>query len=79
LHLGDKHNQSSFLVSGGPLESAVTWVSLSALLEGFDVFVLADLTFTEQDAYRDLFFDRIRQRGGDVITMRQAALELGAI
>ena len=76
---GEKHNQSCFLVSGAPLESAVTWFSLSALLEGFDVFVLADLTFTEQDAYRDLFFDRIRQRGGDVITMRQARLELTAL
>lgn len=64
------------LVAGSLLESAVTRFCLSSLLEGFDVFLLVDLTATAEPQYQGVFLDRIRRRGGDVVTSSQAKLEL---
>lgn len=68
----------SLLIFGSLLESAVTQISLSALLDGYDVFVVADFTQTKEHAYRESFLNRIRECGGTIVTMRQAVRELAA-
>ena len=64
------------LLAGGLLEGAVTQIALSALVEGFDVFVAADLVWTVEPGREPLFFDRITHSCGHVLTRRQVLLEL---
>lgn len=69
----------SLLLFGGLLEGAVTQIALTALLDGFDVFLAADGTRTNEPAYRETFLLRIHACGGTIITIRQAIRELMAI
>jgi len=64
------------LIGGGLLEGAVTQIALSALVDGFDVFIGADLVWTAEPGREPLFFDRITHCCGHVLTRRQILLEL---
>lgn len=64
------------IVCGGLLEGAVTQIALSALVDGFDVFIGADLVWTAEPGREPLFFDRITHCCGHVLTRRQILLEL---
>lgn len=66
----------SFLICGGLLEGAVTHISIKALLDGFDVFVPAELVHTGEPERVDLFYERIRKAVGSIVTFRQVVLEL---
>lgn len=68
----------TLLLAGGLLEGAVTQVAVSALLDGFDVFVIADLCCTAEPEYFDLFRDRIRDCGATFVTAKQVILECQA-
>lgn len=64
------------VLAGGLLEGAVTQVALSALVEGFDVFIAADLVWTAEPEREQLFFNRISAGCGVILTRRQILLEL---
>jgi Isochorismatase family len=69
-------NRRVLIICGGLLEGAVTQLSLTALMEGYDVFVPADLTCTAEPDKEHLFFSRITSCGGNILTYRQIILEL---
>lgn len=69
---------NTLLVAGGLLESTVTRVALSALMDGYDVFILSDWCDTAEPQHRSLFETRIHAKGGVVVSSRQAIRELAA-
>jgi len=66
----------TILLAGGLLEGAVTQSAIELLLEGFDVFVIRDLTTTLEPEFVDIFLDRIRSCAGLIVTRRQAILDI---
>lgn len=66
----------ALIVCGALLEGAVTQVSLSALMDGYDVFVPADLVATGDPENITHFLARITSCGGNILTCRQVILEL---
>ncbi len=66
----------ALIVCGALLEGAVTQVSLNALMDGYDVFVPADLVAAGDPEYITHFLARITSCGGNVLTSRQVVLEL---
>lgn len=69
-------NKRALIVCGGLLEGALTQVSLRTLMDGYDVFVPADLICTAEPENEHLFLSRITSCGGNVLTSRQVILEL---
>jgi isochorismate hydrolase len=69
--------RNTLLLAGAWLESEVTWVAISTLLEGFDVFVIFDQTFTQDEDSRPIFLERIRGCGGTLVSFAQVERELG--
>ncbi|MDY7097451.1 MAG: isochorismatase family protein [Pseudomonadota bacterium] len=68
--------RSSLLIYGAQLEGAVTQLALLSLLEGFDVFVIADQCQTAEPLFKDAFQARIQQSGGTLVTLSQISREL---
>ena len=68
--------RSSLLLVGGLLEGAITQIALVTLLEGYDVFVCADLTICNDRSNKAHFLERMRSNGAHVVTIKQVALEL---
>ena len=68
--------RSSLVIVGGLLEGVVTQLSMSALLDGFDVFIPADLLLSGDPDREDMYLTRIRAVSGIVVTSRQITLEL---
>ena len=71
-------SRRSLILCGGLLEGAVTQIAISALLDGYDVFVVDDLCLTEQTEYRRVFIDRIKDCGGSFVTARQVLHDVSA-
>lgn len=69
-------NRRALIVCGALLEGAVTQVSLSALMDGYDVFVPADLVGSADPQNERHFLARITSCGGNVLTRRQIILEI---
>jgi len=70
--------RTSLLLAGGLLEGVVTRMAISTLMEGYDVFLAADLVATAEAPREGLFLERIRSYGANVLTRRQIILELCA-
>ena len=70
--------RGTLILCGALLESKVTRVAMSALMDGFDVFVLSDWCITAEPDHRRLFETRIRSKGGAILTSGQAIRELAA-
>lgn len=68
--------RSSLLIYGAQLEGAVTQLALLSLLEGFDVFVIADHCQTAEPMFIDAFHARLQQSGGTLVTLSQISREL---
>ena len=66
----------SLIVCGALLEGAVTQVSLGTLMDGYDVFVPADLVLSAEPRREQIFLDRITSCGGNIMTRTQIILEL---
>lgn len=66
----------ALIVCGALLEGAVTQVSLNALMDGYDVFVPADLVAAGDPENITHFLARITSCGGNILTRRQVILEL---
>lgn len=65
----------ALIVCGALLEGAVTQVSLSALMDGYDVFVPVDLVGAADPQNKTHFLARITSCGGNILTSRQVILE----
>ena len=68
--------RASLVIAGGYPEGMVTQLAITALLEGYNVFVSTDLTLCAEEHHRPLFYDRIRDAKGNVTTARQLLLDL---
>jgi len=68
--------RSGLVVCGGLLEGAVTQLSLAALMNGLDVFVVVDLVSSAEPEKASLFLSRITSCGGHTLSYRQVILEL---
>lgn len=66
----------SLILLGALLEGAVTQITLSMLLEGYDIYVCADQVRAADAAREGIFLERIRFCAGHVVTMPQILLEL---
>lgn len=66
----------SLIIGGGALEGAVTQTAIHTLMDGYDVFVPADLCVGVDEALVSVHLDRIRDSGGIVTSHRQLVLEL---
>lgn len=66
----------ALVLGGGALEGAITQTAIQTLLDGYDVFVPADLCIGMDDDLRPIHFDRLRDVGGTVTSHRQIVLEL---
>ena len=66
----------SLLICGGMLEFSVTHAAFEALLEGLEVYILADQIATSQPAYIDHFTNRLRHRSAQFVTSQQAEFEM---
>lgn len=66
----------SLIIGGGALEGAVTQTAIHTLMDGYDVFVPADLCIGLDEALVPVHLDRIRDSGGIVTSHRQLVLEL---
>lgn len=66
----------SLLLCGRLLEGALTQIALNTLLQGYNVFVPADLALSAETGREPLFLGRIASCGGFILTRRQIVLEL---
>ena len=67
--------RASLIIAHGYPEGMVTQLAITALLEGYNVFVPTDLTLCAEEHHRPLFYDRIRDAAGNVTTARQLLLD----
>ena len=65
------------LVGGSYLETAITFVSLEALFQGFDVYLLGDLITVSTPKYERLHWQRLCQAGVVPTTLSQIIEEWG--
>lgn len=68
--------KKQLIIAGVVTEVCVTFPVLSALAEGFDVFVIADASGTFNQITRDAAWDRMSQAGAQMMTWFGAAGEL---
>ena len=68
--------RNTLLISGNTLEGAVTRSALSALMEGYEVFIVSDWCGTLESENRRFFEDRIIRHGGVFVSSRQMLDEL---
>lgn len=67
--------RSRIIVLGRSLEICVTFAALSALEEGYDVYVVADLNFEQTMENRDTAISRMCQAGAVPVTTSQIIAE----
>jgi nicotinamidase-related amidase len=67
--------RASLILCGFWLETTVTFLTLPALANGFDVFVLMDITVARSDAARRPAGDRLLQAGVVPVTTHQLIAE----
>jgi nicotinamidase-related amidase len=70
-----KAERQRLLIAGSYLESAITFVTLEALVQGFDVYLLADLISIVNRTYERLSWDRLIQAGAVPTTLSQIIAE----
>ena len=68
--------KKQLIIAGVVTEVCVAFPSLSALAEGYDVFVIADASATFDEVSRQTALDRIQAAGGQILTWFAAAGEL---
>ena len=68
--------KKQLIIAGVVTEVCVAFPSLSALAEGYDVFVIADASATFDALSRETALDRIQAAGGQILTWFAAAGEL---
>ncbi|WP_297205869.1 isochorismate family cysteine hydrolase YcaC [uncultured Pluralibacter sp.] len=68
--------KKQLIIAGVVTEVCVAFPSLSALAEGYDVFVIADASATFDAISRETALDRIQAAGGQILTWFAAAGEL---
>ena len=66
----------ALVIGGASLEGAVTQTAIQCLMDGYDVFVPADLCWASDADRVSLFHDRLRDNGAIVTTLRQLVWEL---
>ena len=69
--------RTRLLVGGSHLETAITFVSLEALLQGCDVYLLADVITVSAPRYELLHWQRLCQAGVVPTTLSQIIEEWG--
>ena len=73
---GNKTTQRMrLLIAGSHLESPITFVTLEALVQGLDVYVLADLISIANPTYERLSWDRLIQAGAVPTNLSQIIAE----
>ena len=65
----------SLILGGAALDGAILQTAITSLLDGYDVFIPADLCVALEPGRSNLVFDRIRDVGGIITTERQILLE----
>lgn len=68
--------KKQLIIAGVVTEVCVAFPTLSALAEGYDVFVIADASATFDEVSRETALDRMRDAGAQVLTWFAAAGEL---
>lgn len=68
--------KKQLIIAGVVIEVCVAFPALSAIEEGFDVFVIADASGTFNPLVRDAAWDRMSQAGVQIMTWFGAACEL---
>lgn len=68
--------KKQLIVAGVVTEVCVAFPVLPALVEGFDVFVIADASGTFNEITRNAALDRMSQAGAQLMTWFGAACEL---
>ncbi|NUU66326.1 hydrolase [Enterobacteriaceae bacterium BIT-l23] len=68
--------KKQLIIAGVVTEVCVAFVALSALAEGYEVFVIADASATFDEISRETALDRVRDAGGQILTWFAAAGEL---
>jgi hypothetical protein len=68
-------HRTRLLIAGSHLESAITFATLEALFQGFDVYVLGDLISISNPTYERLSWDRLIQAGAVPTTLSQIIAE----
>lgn len=68
--------KKQLIIAGVVTEVCVAFPALSAIEEGFDVFVIADASGTFNPLVRDAAWDRMSQAGVQIMTWFGAACEL---
>jgi nicotinamidase-related amidase len=63
------------LIAGADVESHITFLTLRALAEGFDVYLLSDLMASRDRQFTRIFQLRLFQAGAVPTTMTQFLLE----
>jgi hypothetical protein len=75
VQLARPENRSRLVVAGAYVESHITFLTLRALAEGFDVYLLSDLLNTREKRYARIFQMRLYQAGAVPTTMSQVVME----
>lgn len=72
--MGSK-NRNRLLIAGADVESHITFLTLRALAEGFDAYLLSDLMASRDRQFTRIFQMRLFQAGAVPTTMSQFLLE----
>jgi len=68
-------NRNRLLIAGADVESHITFLTLRALAEGSDVYLLSDLMASRDRKFLHIFQMRLFQAGAVPTTMNQFLLE----
>ncbi|WP_244568979.1 isochorismatase family protein, partial [Escherichia coli] len=71
-----QHHQKQLIIAGVVTEVCVAFPALSAIEEGFDVFVVTDASGTFNEITRHSAWDRLSQAGAQLMTWFGVACEL---
>ena len=75
VQLMGSENRNRLLIAGADVESHITFLTLRALAEGFDVYLLSDLMASRDRKFLNIFQMRLFQAGAVPTTMGQFLLE----
>ena len=75
IKLQATNERRRLLLGGFHLEDAITFVGLEGLVQGFDVFLLADLIDAQDPKFSEFHWHRLFQAGGVPTTMSQMLAE----
>ena len=67
--------RTQLMIAGSHIESDVTFLSLRALAEGFDVYLLTDLISSQDHTFNTVYQTRLFQAGAVLTTMSQLMQE----